>query len=74
MPLLRVFQSLCSLHRLPGGVSLGDTGAADAGGAHLCQDFVQPLQGAVEVQLDPAGSAGHSLPPARGKREHRTPV
>lgn len=73
MPLLRVFQSLCSPHGPPGGVSLGDAGAADAGGAHLCQDLVQPLQGAIEVQLDPAGSAGHSLPPARGK-EHRTPV
>ena len=47
----------------PGGASLGDAGAADARGAHLCEDLVQPLQRAVEVQLNPAGSAGHRLPP-----------
>lgn len=69
MPLLRVLQS--SFPRGPRRVSLGDAGAADAGGAHLSQDLVQPLQGPVEVQLDPAGSAGHRLPPARG--EHTTP-
>lgn len=61
----------------PGGASLGDAGAADARGAHLCEDLVQPLQRAVEVQLNPAGSAGHRLPPAskrgwgeREKTEH----
>lgn len=27
------------------------------------EHLVQPLQGAVEVQLDPAGGAGHRLPP-----------
>lgn len=43
--------------------SLGDTGAADAWGAHLCEHLVQPLQGAVQVQLDPAGGAGHCLSP-----------
>lgn len=73
MPLLRVLQSLCS-PQPPGGDSLGDAGAADAGGAHLGQDLVQPLQGAVEVQLDPAGSAGHSLPPARGRERAQTPL
>lgn len=42
---------------------LGDAGAADAGGAHLRQHLVEPLQGPVEVQLDPAGGAGHRLAP-----------
>lgn len=46
------------------GGSLGDAGAADVWGAHLCEHLVQPLQGAVEVQLDPAGGAGHRLSPA----------
>ena len=32
-----------------------------AGAAHLCEDFVQPLQGAVQVDLNPAGSGGHVL-------------
>lgn len=31
------------------------------------QDLVQPLQGTVEMQLDPAGSAGHRLPPATNR-------
>lgn len=30
-----------------GGGSLGDAGAADVWGAHLCEHLVQPLQGAV---------------------------
>lgn len=46
-----------------GSCSLGDTGAADAWGAHLCEHLVQPLQGAVQVQLNPAGGAGHCLSP-----------
>lgn len=61
------FSSPCSPRPPPGAISLGDAGAADAGGAHLGEDLVQPLQGTVEVQLDPAGSAGHRLPPARKK-------
>lgn len=28
------------------------------------QNFVQPLQGTIQVQLDPARGAGDSLPPA----------
>lgn len=48
-----------------GGGSLGHAGAADVRGAHLRQHLVQPLQGAVQVQLDPAGGAGHCLPPGR---------
>ena len=32
-----------------------------AGAAHLREDFVQPLQGAVQVDLYPAGSGGHVL-------------
>lgn len=35
----------------------------DAWGAHLCQHLVEPLQRAVQVELDPAGGAGHCLPP-----------
>ncbi len=41
---------------------LGHTGTAYGGRAHLGQDLVQPLQGAVEVKLDPARGARHSLP------------
>lgn len=48
-----------------GGGSLGHAGAADVWGAHLREHLVQPLQGAVQVQLDPAGGAGHRLPPGR---------
>lgn len=48
-----------------GGGSLGHAGAADVWGAHLREHLVQPLQGAVQVQLDPAGGAGHCLPPGR---------
>lgn len=44
-------------------VFLRDAGAADAWGPHLCEHFVEPLQGAVQVQLDPAGGAGHCLSP-----------
>lgn len=45
------------------GPPLRDAGAADAWGAHLCEHFVEPLQGAVQVELDPAGGAGHCLSP-----------
>lgn len=40
---------------------LRHAGAVDAGRAHLCEHLVQPLQGPVEVQLNPAGGAGHGL-------------
>lgn len=40
---------------------LRHTGTVDAGRAHLCEDLVQPLQRAIEVQLYPAGGAGHCL-------------
>lgn len=30
-------------------------------GAHLCEDLVQPLQGPMQMYLDPAGGAGHVL-------------
>lgn len=40
----------------------------DAGRAHLCEDLVQPLQRAVEMQFYPAGGAGHCLTSA-GYRE-----
>ena len=32
-----------------------------AGTAHLCEDLVQPLQGTVKVDLNPARSRGHVL-------------
>lgn len=61
---------------------LGHAGAVDAGGTHLGQHFVQPLQRPVQVQLNPAGSAGHSLTPeghrdriiyhGRASEEHNT--
>lgn len=42
---------------------LRHAGAVDAGRTHLCQHLVQPLQRPVQVQLYPAGGAGHSLTP-----------
>lgn len=30
-------------------------------GTHLCEDLVQPLQGPMQVYLNPAGGAGHIL-------------
>lgn len=41
---------------------LGHTGTAYGGRAHLGQNLVQPLQGAVQVKLDPAWGARHCLP------------
>lgn len=32
-----------------GGLLLGHTRAVDAGGAHLCEDLVQPLKGTVKM-------------------------
>lgn len=46
-------------------MSLRHTGTADARGAHLGEDLVKPLQRPIQVQLDPAGGAGHGLSPAR---------
>lgn len=44
-------------------MSLRHTGAADAWGAHLGEDLVKPLQRPIQVQLNPAGGAGHCLSP-----------
>lgn len=44
-----------------GAALLGHAGAVDAGRTHLGEHFVQPLQRPVQVQLDPAGRAGHRL-------------
>lgn len=55
-----------------GGGSLGDAGAADVWGAHLCEHLVQPLQGTIEVQLNPAGGAGHCLSPGRDTQPVQT--
>lgn len=46
-------------------MSLRHTGAADARGAHLGEDLVKPLQRPIQVQLNPAGGAGHCLSPVR---------
>ena len=35
--------------------------ALEGGGAHLHQHLVQPLQGPVQVHLDPAGGGRHGL-------------
>lgn len=45
------------------GAPLRHAGAAGVRGAHLGQDLIQPLQRAVQVQLDPAGRAGDRLAP-----------
>lgn len=37
----------------------------------MCEHLVQPLQGAIQVQLDPAGGAGHRLPPGRAEPDVR---
>lgn len=52
-------------------LSLRDAGASDAGGAHLCEHLIKPLQGAIQVQLDPAGGAGHRLSPGRDRGKDR---
>ena len=44
---------------------LGHTGAACRRGTHLGQNLVQPLQGTIQMQLDPARSACDSLPPGK---------
>lgn len=44
---------------------LRHAGAVDAGRTHLCEHLVQPLQRPVQVQLYPAGGAGHGLTPER---------
>lgn len=44
---------------------LGHTGAACRWGTHLGQNLVQPLQGTIQMQLDPARSACDSLPPGK---------
>lgn len=49
------------------GFVLWHAGAPEVWRAHLSEHPVQPLQGAVEMQLYPAGGAGHCLPPA-GRR------
>lgn len=48
---------------------LGHTGATGRRGAHLGQNFVQPLQGTVQMQLDPARSACDGLPPAEQRHK-----
>lgn len=49
-------------------MSLRHTGTADAWGAHLGEDLVKPLQRPIQVQLNPAGGAGHCLSPARHRQ------
>lgn len=59
-----VFPEPARPHPLPSlPVSLGHTGTSDAGGSHLGEDLVKPLQRPIQVQLDPAGRAGHCLSP-----------
>lgn len=41
--------------------SLGDGGDRVVGGAHLGKHLIQPLQGTMQVNLNPAGCAGHVL-------------
>lgn len=55
-----VFWGGCFLSRL------GHTGAACRRGTHLSENLVQPLQGTIQMQLDPARSACDSLSPVLG--------
>lgn len=60
------------LHGNQEAVCLGHGGDGVVRRAHLCENLVQPLQRSVEVDLDPAGGAGHVLTmvfssPALGK-------
>ncbi len=55
------------LHETGWGFVLWHAGAAEVRRAHLSEHLVQPLQGAVEMQLYPAGGAGYCLPPAGRK-------
>ena len=52
---------LCKYFVQPDLTCLGHGGDVVAGAAHLCEDFVQPLQGTVQVDLNPARSRGHVL-------------
>ena len=61
--LLVCVSTLFSRTRLVGSLSsLGDGGDVVAGAAHLGQHLVQPLEGAVQVDLNPAGGGGDVLP------------
>lgn len=40
---------------------LGDRGYGVVRGAHLGENLIQPLQGAMQVDLNPAGGAGDVL-------------
>lgn len=66
------FSRSCGLYMLllfflQGAFFLRYTRAADGGGAHLSEHFVQPLQRTVQVQFYPAGGASHCLPPDSNK-------
>lgn len=56
--------------------SLGDRGYRVVGGAHLGKNLIQPLQGTMQVNLNPAGCAGHILavvlcsPSLKGMKTH----
>lgn len=57
-----------------GQFRLGHGGDGVVGGAHLGEHLVQPLQRTVQVDLNPAGGAGHILAvvlctPALGEQE-----
>ena len=52
---------LCKYFAQPDLTCLRHGGDVVAGAAHLCEDFVQPLQGAVQVDFYPARSRGHVL-------------
>ena len=43
------------------GDALRHAGAGQPGGSHLGEDAIQPLQGPVEVDLDPTRRARHRL-------------
>lgn len=56
------------------GRALRDAGTSNGGRTHLCQHLIEPLQRAVQVQLDPAGGAGHRLSPVGHMRRAQTDV
>ena len=53
---------LCKYFVPPDLTCLGHGGDVVAGAAHLGEHLVQPLEGAVQVDLDPAGGGSHILP------------
>lgn len=74
-PLGHTVRTLCNVcltfASASAGPCLWHTGTAHRGWSHLGQHLVQPLEGAIEMQLDPTGGAGYCLTPVKSRRRHK---